>query len=228
MSNIDKTKSISSNIREAKGAVTFLDVLGWKGIWQKRKDAINTLLTLIKEIESVSNDITINKGEARGLTTRVLSISDTIAIFTAGDPRITIPIHIEICSKAIPASIEKRIPLRGAISYGNFSIEKNIMVGPAVDEAASWHESTDWIGVVLTPSAKFSLDNIEKVKYLKEYRSIPFKKKVNNLNLCVEWEFEQRDELYNIFNEMGPHIPEIAPKYLNTLEFINNINNNSK
>lgn len=221
------SKSISSSIKESKGAVTFLDVLGWKGIWQKRKDAINTLLTLIKEIESVSNDITINN-EVRGLTTRVLSISDTIAIFTVGEPKITIPIHVEICSKAIPASIEKRIPLRGAISYGDFSIEKNIMVGPAVDEAASWHESTDWIGVVLTPSAKFSIDSINEVKYLKEYKNIPFKKKVNNLDLCVEWEFVQRDELYNIFNEMGPHIPEIAPKYLNTLEFINSRNSSSK
>lgn len=228
MSNIEKNKNMSSNIREAKGAVTFLDVLGWKGIWQKRKDAINTLLTLIKEIENVSNDITIKQSEARGLTTRVLSISDTIAIFTAGDPKITIPIHVEICSKAIPASIEKRIPLRGAISYGDFSLEKNIMVGPAVDEAASWHESTDWIGVVLTPSAKFNIDNDQTVKHLREYTKIPFKKKVNNLNLCVEWNFDKMDELYNIFNDMGPHIPEIAPKYLNTLEFINSINKDIK
>ncbi|WP_197702779.1 hypothetical protein [Clostridium perfringens] len=215
-------KAMTSSIKEAKGAVTFLDVLGWKGIWQKRKDAINTLLTLIKEIESIANDISANKTENRGVTTRVLSISDTIAIFTDGNPEITIPIHIEICSKAIPLSIEKQIPLRGAIAYGNFSIEKNIMVGAAVDEAASWHEATDWIGVILTPSAKFSIDNIDDIEHLIEYKSIPFKKKVNNLNYCVEWKFDQKNQLYNIFNDMGPHVPEIAPKYLNTLEFINN------
>lgn len=215
-------KAMTSSIKEAKGAVTFLDVLGWKGIWQKRKDAINTLLTLIKEIESMANDISANKTENRGVTTRVLSISDTIAIFTDGNPEITIPIHIEICSKAIPLSIEKQIPLRGAIAYGNFSIEKNIMVGAAVDEAASWHEATDWIGVILTPSAKFSIDNIDDIEHLIEYKSIPFKKKVNNLNYCVGWKFDQKNQLYNIFNDMGPHVPEIAPKYLNTLEFINN------
>lgn len=215
-------KAMTSSIKEAKGAVTFLDVLGWKGIWQKRKDAINTLLTLIKEIESMANDISANKTENRGVTTRVLSISDTIAIFTDGNPEITIPIHIEICSKAIPLSIEKQIPLRGAIAYGNFSIEKNIMVGAAVDEVASWHEATDWIGVILTPSAKFSIDNIDDIEHLIEYKSIPFKKKVNNLNYCVGWKFDQKNQLYNIFNDMGPHVPEIAPKYLNTLEFINN------
>ncbi|MBN3346147.1 hypothetical protein EXM98_02925 [Clostridium botulinum] len=234
MKNIDKNNNnkIYQNRNYANGSVTFLDVLGWKGIWQKRKDAITTLLTLIKEIETYSEYITDEasntREEARGTNTTVLSISDTIAIFTPGDPKITIPIHAKICSNAIPLSIEKRIPLKGAISYGKFSFEKNIMVGPAVDEAASWHEATDWIGVVLTPSAKFNIDDVKLFDCVTEYNSIPFKKKVNNLNLCVKWAFNKREEINIIFNDMGPHIPEIAPKYLNTLEFINTVNRNRR
>lgn len=205
-----------------KGAVTFLDVLGWKGIWEREKDAVDVLHGLIKEITQNSIDVTniigSEEGAERGITTKVLSISDTIAIFTFGDPFHAIKIHAEICRLAIPESIKRKLPLRGAICYGECSFRGNIMVGPAVDEAASWHESTDWIGVILTPSAKFQLRG-NYPGQLVEYSKIPFKKKTDGLDRCVGWEFPD-EELYELFNEMGPFVPEIAPKYLNTLNFL--------
>jgi len=211
-----------ADILVQQGAVTFLDVLGWKGIWQKEKDAINILHSFVSKINEQASDITNVVGNldgaSRGMTTKVLSISDTIAIFTFGDPFHSIKIHAEICKIAIPESIRRRLPLRGAICYGECSIKGNIMVGPAVDEAASWHEATDWIGVMLTPSAKFQLRRNYPAP-LVEYSGIPFKKKTDGLNRCVDWEFPD-DELYEIFNEMGPYVPEIAPKYLNTLKFL--------
>jgi hypothetical protein len=35
----------------------------------------------------------------------------------------------------------------------------------------------------------------------------------------VDWELPG-DEIYELFNEMGPFSPDIAPKFLNTLNFI--------
>lgn len=222
MRNEDREK-----VNRSKGTVTFLDVLGWKGIWKTKKDAIPTLLDLIKEIKETSKLITEKSienqsGNDRGATieTKVLSISDTIAIFTTGPAHMTIPIHSQICSIAIPSSIKKGIPLRGAISYGDFSIEENIMVGPAVDEAASWHESTNWIGVILTPSCKFNIDDPANIEFVVCYQKIPFKNKIDNLNLCVKWNFSDRSNINNLFDSMGPHTPDIASKYLNTLEFL--------
>ena len=122
------------------------------------------------------------------MTTKVLSISDTIAIFTFGDPYHAIKIHAEICRLAIPESIKRKLPLRGAICYGEFSYRGNIVVGPAVDEAASWHESTDWIGVILTPAEEFQLKG-RYPEQLINYPKIPFKKKTDGLHRCVGWEF---------------------------------------
>ena len=185
-------KKPDKTYKKESGAVTFLDVLGWKGIWKTRQDAISNLLLLINEIEEIAEELTSSieiidkRDRGKTIETKVLSISDTIAIFTTGPAHIAIPIHSQICSIAIPSSIKKGIPLRGAISYGNFSIEENIMVGPAVDEAASWHESTNWIGVILTPSCKFNNNDYNDIETIEFYSNIPFKTKVNNLDLCVK------------------------------------------
>lgn len=53
----------------------------------------------------------------------------------------------------IRESLLQGIPVRGATCYGPLSTNGNIMVGPAIDEVASWYESADWIGVFQTPSA---------------------------------------------------------------------------
>lgn len=76
----------------------------------------------------------------------------------------------------MPYALEQELPLRGAISYGQYSIKDNIMLGYVVDEAASWHESTDWIGVILTPSAQM-ITRDKELKSITTYDKIPFKKK---------------------------------------------------
>ncbi|OPH52186.1 hypothetical protein BC351_33170 [Paenibacillus ferrarius] len=214
-------------IEEKKGAVTFLDVLGWKGIYERRRsyEAINLLsglFTLIlHESKNITDAIVTTDGVPdgmKGAETTVLSISDTLAIFTPGNPYHSLKIHGLICQLAIPESVRRGIPLRGATSYGRFSTKDSIMIGPAVDESASWHESTDWIGVIMTPTAMFELQG-EYPEVWTEYRDIPLKKKVNGINRCVNWTLDGNPS--KMFADMGPHVPEIAPKYLNTLSFLN-------
>ena len=216
-----------SKIKEGKGAVTFLDVLGWKGIWERNQFAIKKLQNFVYKIQEKAQEISDKYMEDPSLrgksnATEVLSISDTIVIFTSASPKVAIGIHAELCSWALAYSLEQELPLRGAISYGEYSIADNIMLGYAVDEAASWHETTDWIGVILTPSAKMYIRN-ECPAYITEYNSIPFKKSMRTLNLCVKWNFDDSEMLYNIIQKKGPHVPEIAPKYLNTLEFLQSL-----
>lgn len=217
-----------SKIKDGKGAVTFLDVLGWKGIWERNQFAISKLQSFVYKMQEKAQEISdkyMNEPSLRGKSkpTEVLSISDTIAIFTSASPKIAIGIHAELCSWALAYSLEQELPLRGAISYGEYSIADNIMLGYAVDESASWHETTDWIGVVLTPSAKMYLRN-ELPEFVVQYSNIPFKKTMKTLDLCVKWNFDDDKTLYDIIQKKGPHVPEIAPKYLNTLEFLRNVN----
>jgi len=66
----------------AEGVVTILDDLGWKGIWQRQKNAIKILETLVSEIEKQI------KMKEKGVLdideeSSVMIISDTIVIFFA-------------------------------------------------------------------------------------------------------------------------------------------------
>lgn len=224
---ITKIKS-NAKTEFKKGIVTFLDVLGWKGLWQSNKEAVNHLKELVRETRKHANNIVkaYNEKELakdvryKAIKIKVLSISDTIVFLSETESIKTLEFHAELCAWILEYALHRRLPLRGAISYGKFIESNNIMLGPAIDEAAAWHESTDWIGVILTPSAQMYV-RTEKVRcIIADYTDIPFKKSNKTLQSCVDWDFDTEDELYEIFLEKGPHMPEVAPKYLNTLKFL--------
>lgn len=206
------------------GIVTFLDVLGWKGVYDRQADAIDSLKRLV---DGVKKDAARKRGRING-DVNVQSISDTIAIFTAcSEKEISqaIEIHGELCQRLIPASIRAGLPMRGATSYGNFEISDNIFVGKAVDEAASWHEQGNWIGVNLTPSAEFVFSKSETrsawVSYLAPIKT-PMKWDPHCVNWLKDWtDFVSEKKLVQErFLSMGPIVPEVAPKFINTLAFI--------
>lgn len=203
-----------------KGAVTFLDVLGWKGIWKKTNDSEKILSSLIDDIRKF----------ARGSNSQVKSISDTIAIFTSENDMEShkmLEHHGYLCMEAIKKSIKKEIPVRGATAYGNFSLKENIFVGPAIDEVAAWHELVSWIGVIMTPSAFLEVASDKKMENWLMYQP-PMKNKMNWSTFCANWpsiwsnkvnDNEKIKELKNNFKIMGPFLPEYADKYINTLKF---------
>ena len=214
-----------------KGAVTFLDVLGWKGIWNNHPNALAELVKFINDIRDAIDLYNYNYNEKAKLkkryksdvSTEVKSISDTIVLFTEdkdNNAEEVICLHAEYCAYILEEALKRKFPLRGAISYGKYDNSLNIMIGPAVDEAAAWHESTDWIGVILTPSAQMALKAQDKGMII-TYDNIPFKKNIKGLKQCVCWNYNN-DELYSLFMDMGPHMQDVAPKYLHTLEYINN------
>ena len=70
-----------------KGVITFLDFLAWKGLWlQKSNDdsILNTVSNLIKSFRNVLNRFTyeLYQDSNHMELSKLLSISDTIAIFT--------------------------------------------------------------------------------------------------------------------------------------------------
>jgi len=214
------------------GVVTFLDVLGWKGVYDRQANAVDTLRRLVDGVRRHAKQM---RGRINS-DIDIQSISDTIAIFTAcskNEISAAIEIHGELCQRLIPASIRAALPMRGATAYGNFEISQNIFVGKAVDEAASWHEQGNWIGVNLTPSAEFvfSRNNIKSawISY-----AAPIKVSVKWEPHCVNWITNWADSdseteiIKEIFLGMGPIVPEIAPKFINTLAFIEKISRSDK
>ncbi len=45
-------------------------------------------------------------------------------------------------------------PLRGSVSIGSYYIRDEIVLGPAIVDAAKCHESADWAGIILAPNAE--------------------------------------------------------------------------
>lgn len=240
----DRENSLPVNLSSYKtGAVTFLDVLGWKGIWRDSQisgdeNALDKLSMLVGQIDKKARDIAKSKfrpvlvknepkereDRGKGIEVKTLSISDTIVILTPGLAIDVISLHCELCSWALNKALNMGLPLRGAISYGIYDNKDNIMIGPAVDEAASWHESTDWIGVVLTPSVYFELKG-EIPDKVEQYARIPYKKGIKGSDWCVDWNYKSEDgrnnEIHSVFSKRAPLMQDVAPKYLNTMEFLN-------
>ena len=211
------------------GVITLLDVLGWKGIWQKGFDPVielSSFINLLKaEARRITDDLCTQYQELRGSQTEILSISDTIAIFTPGPAVAAIALHAGICSIAIPESIKRKIPVRGATTFGEFRYLNNIMIGPAVDEAAEWHETCDWMGVHLTPSAFLSVQGLLPFGWT--LYAAPFKQGKYGDAACVIWSYDgQEPEIMQQFYEMGPHGPAVAHKYINTLAYLDHVKKN--
>jgi hypothetical protein len=204
-------------------------VLGWKGVYDRQPGAIDTLSDMIEQVSARA----IEKQRGRILNdVLVKSISDTIAIFTfcsESEISAAIEVHGELCQWIIPESIQREIPVRGATAFGEFEISDNIFVGKAVDEAASWHEQSDWIGVHLTPSAEFVFSPKKSNTAWSKFNA-PGKIRLNWKPFCVNWTStwtnrQQEVERIKIkFRRLGPIVPEITGKFINTLDFIEKMN----
>lgn len=62
------------------------------------------------------------------------------------------------------------------LTYGLFNSSGNILLGPAVDEVASWHEAANWIGVLHTPTAYLSTKDVRESKGILVDYTVPLKK----------------------------------------------------
>lgn len=211
---------------EKYGVVTFLDVLGWKGIWQRKNEAISDLESIVKIIKNKA------KTKERGLANRettVMIVSDTIVLFSQAnydDAKEKIELHGELCAEAIPSSIKKGLPLRGATSFGEvvISSSNNIFAGKAIDEAAAWHEKADWIGVFLTPSANFLFSNYSSKFWISYIPPL----KIKDLNFqthSVIWFVQEKiesliNDVKKDFTQLAPIIPEIVTKFTNTITYM--------
>lgn len=160
------------------GAVAFLDILGFKGIWQSHDPR-----QVIAKLQAVQE--WARPAEADELFTRVgpgepysddfcrlAFISDTIVVTCASIPPVgdfssdrklhTLRLGVlykvtrtvaAIYTKLTLEDPAPRLACRGAIAWGGFEIEDTFVVGPAVDLAAEAEASADAALVWLHPSA---------------------------------------------------------------------------
>ena len=141
---------------------------------------------------------------------------------------------------------ENTIILAGALSFGKFIFcaHDNLVIGPAISEATEWHKSTDWIGIVLTPSAAAKLLGIKPtpeypIASFKDFiwYNMPFHNEfMKHCSYSVLWIGRQEytsteHNLYNRLRWIFPkvaHYPKYSNKYLNTLNYLRFVFNPSQ
>ena len=228
-----------------KGAVAFLDILGFKGIWSSREE--EEILKSLFEVQSIVASRSRIPPKDSGWPSvgepNVTILSDTIVITMESDHQASLLLLAEIVTDVIRHFLRSGLMLRGAIGWGEFTQRGNVFLGPAIDDTAAWHEATDWVGVIATPVTSFSIDRLSNINFAWEGKplpayvryDVPLKgEKKTNLH-ALNWPgFLQcgypsdsgktvRQLMTKIFSEQQPFDASVLKKYDNTLEFIDRI-----
>lgn len=155
------------------GAVVLMDALGFKGIWQQPHTLEMVLhrLRVVEEIfEEAKRAYAVQIAQHIGFRLKVSFLSDTIAIACHQEPlagRVVnsggmVAIALGLAGFACHAGAADRrkgehvpVPLayRGAIASGEMHVGDRYVVGPAIDEAATWMNRAQAAMVMLAPSA---------------------------------------------------------------------------
>ena len=190
--------------QKLEGYLIFADILGWKGIWKKQdKKNIASVTFLIKNILEKEFD-----RELKEKKYNINLISDTFIVFSK-----EWELSNKVSKKLIELCLENDLVIRGAISYGECYNKDTVYVGQAVDEAASWHDEGEEIGIFCTPSAKQEIIN-------NDY-DLPedfIKLKSGEINtFFINWYNKETKKKFNeLFSKIDKSSIKIYLKYLNT------------
>ena len=210
-------KASKEKVKRLVGYLTFADILGWKGIWQKQNND-NGKINNIKKLLSVKNKIDKKFNKYVGNYNLNL-ISDTFVIYARN-----FELSNKLSKELIKLCLEKDLLIRGVTSYGECYNKDMVYVGQAVDEAASWHEKGEEIVIFYTASAKLNknLSDNELEKYYLKNNEVNIKGgKIKTY--FINWYNETTEKRFYEIMKKEIIYPEISLKYFNTENRLNEI-----
>ena len=171
------------------GAVAILDTLGFKGMWRRYapEQIIAKLRVLQKQVESsITGQFMQLPDSPAGLPVVVPTcryLADSVVVFAlVHDPVGDVDLARDHALRGLvvavrgfvqsASEIEPRFTYRGCIACGEFAVEDNFMLGPAVDEAAELAPIAEGPFVFLAPSALTTHHAIREV--LHDSRFAPY------------------------------------------------------
>lgn len=143
-----------------EGAVAMIDALGFRGIWDRwpPADILANMHALKDRLENDLREIATQPDMQFDAT----FLSDTIVLGLALPS--SVPNHAalsaiyvgDIVARILAWSARSSTPLayRGAIACGQYEISSHFIMGRAIDEAATYHESAEAAIVWLLPDAR--------------------------------------------------------------------------
>ena len=239
--------SSAVKFRSSKGVVIFLDALGTRGVWARGNplEYIESWEKLLMEWEDLRGKL-LQKTNWANVTSKIQAFSDTIitTVTLIHENQFTPVIEsdkllfngAQLVSPMILSGIMKGIYLKGVISIGQFFQSDTAIIGPAVDEAADWYKSTNWIGVSTAPTAHFTIEKLSELNQNDDIKnwylnySVPGRNNTNDEKTwAVNWPrlystypkdtgMSPRALIFNKFAEK-PISGEAAAKFHNTIRF---------
>jgi len=228
------------------GAIAFLDILGFKGIWQReRSEKVSSIMQgVFERVEQTYKKPPPEKKWPESEGPDITILSDTIVIGFRSEHPACLMLIATVIYDLFNYFLEYNMFFRGAVSYGQYEQKGNIFLGPTIDDVASWYQTADWIGVVSTPRTNYFIDRIAikpldinsiAVPFYAKY-DVPDKKGATHHLNCLNWPAylqaaykklptaDEKSEVHQlfekIFTEQNPFASDVLIKYDNTLKFI--------
>lgn len=216
---------------DGKFWVAYFDLLGFKSKINVPCDSNGF------KVLQIAIDRTLDRlrNESAKGNVNILSYADTFIIYSDTE-LINHALHFFVTAeKFIDDCIKEKLPVRGAISYGEISYreEYSIMIGEALCESHAYGEDQNWLGLILAPSAsaKFEVQGVRPEKWGFTKYSIPFRKykKLDDSSSYAYRFCGANDGIFKgfelplaRFEEMKLRAPDDEKvKYENTIRFIN-------
>jgi len=143
------------------GYVALLDILGFSAFIANDSNSqfVNRYLDCLQKA-------------LKGIPIESVIFSDSIVLTTKDDVPDSLIAIAEGCSRLMFELLNANIPIRGAISHGEFvrsSVdEKSVFVaGRAVIDAYKFEKKQDWIGIMVAPSALSEVPDLKNLCLLK-------------------------------------------------------------
>lgn len=216
--------------------IAHFDILGFKSLLEN--DGNSIAIEIVKsQIDEILGELS---RDVSGFEEKIgyLFFADTFIIYSKSENINEYPALINASKNFISRCINKKLPIRGAISYGDVVLghDSKILMGKAFLESHNYGEDQNWIGLILTPSASKELvkNGIYPVRHGFINSDIPLRK-------CKE--FSEHVYAYCFINGSANYkCPLLSPleqmmqdapdrqksKYTNTIEFINKYYKTSK
>jgi hypothetical protein len=221
-----------------EGAFALIDCLGFKGVWKKYENELGSLMKQLSAIsknaeKSVLDHIYPSGVEPKDIQydIKVRVLSDTVAISYSSISGVHVPkyqlVSMTNAIKHIMDSFIKELPhlpFRGCITYGMHIVEENFLVGPAVNEAAEFHEKAQGSFVWLLPSASTVVDDFFESMSIQSGGYIDVMRKKLNL-ICPKYSVPMKDGQHlttrvvsPIYQKQDAEIEELIELYSNAMK----------
>lgn len=211
--------------------IAHFDILGFKELIRNPAGSLKSTI-LVEQIDEIIEEL---KGHFKNSFFDGIDYyfyADTFVIVSKTDePKNWLP-FLNLSQRLMQACIYKRLPIKGAISYGEVIVGHGgkIIIGLAALEAYEYCNDQDWIGLILTPSAsqKLIAENIPPWHQYFINQDIPMKSRHSQdvyAHTFINGSANFESPLVSRLAEMKHFTPvKHKEKYQRTIDFIRKYN----